>query len=277
MKKEKIRNSSLLLLAFAFTGAIVLWILTLLVDFTNDDQQAQISYSTTSEVATDELVFDPPRPEDAPEKIREAVMLGYNIINNTQEYASEYVGNDLNCTNCHFDAGRAKHTLSLVGVAAKYPKFRSRQEFSADLVTRTNGCFQRSQNGKPLPHDSKKMAAIMTYYHWISKDIPIYADIPWLGLKLIKSDHEPRVDTGRTVFTKNCRMCHGTNGQGTRIAPPLWGSGSYNNGAGMAEVPKLAAFTHLYMPKGNPRLSKTEALDVAAFVNSRPRPDLKKQ
>lgn len=52
--------------------------------------------------AAENVKYDPPRPEDALEEIRDAVMLGYNILNKTQKYASEYVGNEL---NCHFEGG----------------------------------------------------------------------------------------------------------------------------------------------------------------------------
>ncbi|MEJ2719067.1 MAG: cytochrome C [Deltaproteobacteria bacterium] len=204
-------------------------------------------------------------------------MLGYRIMIDTQKYAAQYVGNKLNCTNCHFDGGRAQKTLSLVGVAAKYPRYRKRQHYATDLVTRTNGCFQRSQNGKPLPADSKEMQAIMAYYHWISKGIPIYADVPWLGLKDLKSDHKPDKAAGGDVFALKCVQCHGRDGQGTLIAPPLWGPESFNDGAGMSHLPKFAAFSHLYMPKGNPDLTINQSLDVAAFVTSQPRPTFEKK
>jgi len=117
-------------------------------------------------------------------------MLGYNIMTDTRKYADGYVGNRLDCDDCHFKGGITEGGknggLSLVGVAATYPKFRKRQNYAVDLVARTNDCFERSMNGKPLPPDSKEMTAIVTYYQWISKGLPIYADIPWLGIKLIK-------------------------------------------------------------------------------------------
>jgi cytochrome c len=52
------------------------------------------------------VVFNPPLPEDAPTDIKDAVMLGYNILMDIQKYAAKYVGNKLNCKNCHFEAGR---------------------------------------------------------------------------------------------------------------------------------------------------------------------------
>ncbi|BEQ13899.1 hypothetical protein [Desulfoferula mesophila] len=79
-------------------------------------------------VRASQVVFDPPRPEDAPESIRDGVMLGYHILMDTQTYAKEYVGNTLNCRNCHFNAGRERNTLSLVGVAVTYPKYRERRK-----------------------------------------------------------------------------------------------------------------------------------------------------
>ncbi|HEU0065446.1 MAG TPA: cytochrome C, partial [Flavisolibacter sp.] len=52
---------------------------------------------------------------------------------------------------------------------------------------------------------------------------------------------------------------------------------SYNNGAGMYTLSKLAGFIKNNMPNGeanwqNPVLTSDEAWDVAAYVNSRPRP-----
>ena len=40
----------------------------------------------------------------------------------------------------------------------------------------------------------------------------------------------------------NCLSCHGEDGTGQTGLPPLWGLGSYNKGAGMANIPTAAAF-----------------------------------
>lgn len=127
-------------------------------------------------------------------------------------------------------------------------------------------------NGEALPPDSKEMNAIITYYQWISKGLPIYGQIPWLGLKHIQSTHQPNPMEGKEVFGQQCLACHGSNGQGTQIAPPLWGKDSFNDGAGMAMLANLATFTRDFMPQGNPDLTDEEALDVAAYVTSQPRP-----
>lgn len=222
------------------------------------------------------VTYSPPSPQDAPADIKDAVTLGYNILSETGKYASQYVGNKLTCTNCHFKAGITdggkNGGLSLVGVGVTYPKYRKRQNYAVDLVTRTNDCFKRSMNGKPLPEESKEMAAIVTYYHWISKGLPIYADVPWLGLKHLKSNHQPDKTKGEQLFSAKCSACHGKNGEGTTAAPPLWGNDSFNDGAGMHKAPNLAGFAYLNMPFGNPDLSVEDALDIAEYVAAQPRP-----
>jgi len=241
---------------------------------------APIIVANTPHPAQPQILYNPPRPEDAPKDIRDAVMLGHNILSNTKQYAADYTGNGLNCTNCHFNAGIApggkNGGLSLVGVAAAYPKYRSRQNYAVDLVTRTNDCFTRSQNGKPLPADSKEMVAILTYYKWISTGVPIYEDVPWLGAPPVKSAQQPDKNAGQQVYASRCSACHGPDGMGTNIAPAVWGDRSYNDGAGMAKAETLTSFAFYNMPRGNPILTPEEATNVAAFVDSQPRPHYQK-
>ena len=58
------------------------------------------------------------------------------------------------------------------------------------------------------------------------------------------------------------------------VAPPLWGAKSYNIGAGMARYRTTALFVLHNMPLDRPNsLTPQQALDVARYVNTRPRPD----
>ena len=80
------------------------------------------------------------------------------------------------------------------------------------------------------------------------------------------------------MYRVHCAACHGANGGGLKAGatytfPPLWGRDSYNAGAGMHRVPTAAAFIKANMPLGQGgTLTDQQAWDVAAFMNSHPRP-----
>jgi thiosulfate dehydrogenase len=221
---------------------------------------------------TDQPFFNPPRPEDAPESIRAEVMLGYKIMTETKKYAGQYINNDLSCTSCHFDGGRSLNTISLVGVGAIYPLYRGRRDYTADLTLRTQGCFERSMNGVAPAYNSQIMQSLLVYMQWISKGIPIYSKQPWALPYDLGNPHKPDVANGEKVYKDVCARCHGENGQGTPIAPPIWGDGSYNDGAGMHRIRTFSVFAFRYMPKNAPSLTQEQALDVAGFVHEKPRP-----
>jgi hypothetical protein len=54
---------------------------------------------------------------------------------------------------------------------------------------------------------------------------------------------------------------------------PVWGPNSFNDGAGMNSVTKMAAFVFHSMPPNHPgTLSAQDAYDVSAYIHSQPRP-----
>lgn len=262
-----------MLIIFAVIGAALSLIFSRFIVF-GSSKTIETSAPKTKPVGA--VFYNPPLSQDAPENIKYAVMLGYNIMTDTRKYAAGYIGNRLDCDDCHFKGGITEGGknggLSLVGVATKYPEYRKQANGISDLISRTNSCFEKSMNGKPLPSDSKEMIALVTYYQWISKGLPIYEDIPWLGIKLIKIAHTPEPGNGKQIFSRQCAVCHGIDGEGTLRAPPLWGSASFNDGAGMHKSENLASFAFYNMPKTNPYLTAEQALDVAAFVSAQPRP-----
>lgn len=277
MKNNKLIFVLVTAVAIAIVGAGLSLFFSRFINLTGGGGEAtSMPQATPQREKTAVVIYSPPSPQDAPAEIREAVLLGANILTETGKYASQYVGNKLSCTNCHFKAGITQGGknggMSLVGVGATYPQYRKRQNYAVDLVTRTNDCFKRSMNGQPLPEESKEMTAIVTYYQWISKGLPVYAEVPWLGLKHLASTHAPDKIKGGQLFDAKCAVCHGKNGEGTSAAPPVWGDISFNDGAGMHKPANLAAFAHANMPLGNPDLSVEEALDVAEYVVAQPRP-----
>ncbi len=228
-----------------------------------------------SRESTVNALFAPPSPETIPGDLRgEQIRLGYKMIVATQEYGKRYVGNALNCTNCHLDGGLNPNAASFVGIAALYPHYHERAGRRVTLADRINECFERSMNGKPLPSDSVKLTAIVAYIEWLSKSMPSGSAVPWRGVPRIASTHQPDSPGGKKVYEKKCAFCHGSEGQGTAAAPPVWGPRSYNIGADMARIGLAASFIKANMPRGwGWTVTDDEAIDVAAYINTRPRPD----
>ena len=213
--------------------------------------------------------FNPPKPQDAPEDMREAVMLGYNIINDTAQYAGQHVGNELACATCHLEGGTSKASISLVGAAATYPRFSVSHGTSIDLAQKVQDCFARNLNGTPPAHDSPAMQAVLAYLQWISKDIPVYASLPWTLPAKLDTAHKPDATAGEKVYAESCASCHGDAGDGS---PPLWGKGAYSDGSTLHNIDTLAVFTHRFMPPEAATLTPEQSLDVAAYVDAQPRP-----
>lgn len=225
--------------------------------------------------STVNALFAPPLPETIPGDQRgDQIRLGYEMVVHTQEYGKRYVGNALNCTNCHLDGGLNPNTASFVGISRLYPHYRERAGRLVTLEDRINECFERSMNGTPLPSDSVKLSAIVSYIEWLSQNVPQGSAVPWRGIPRLASTHLPDSSNGRKVFEQKCVFCHGSDGQGTMAAPPVWGPRSYNIGAGMARVSVAASFIKANMPRGwGWTVTDEEAFDVAAYINAQPRPD----
>lgn len=215
-------------------------------------------------------------PNSAPIQYRDKVLLGYHIMLDTKKHVGEYVGNRLSCVNCHFCAGNTtggrNGSISLVGVTTRYPQFSRRDGRDITLADRIQNCFMRSMNGKKLPVDSPEMKGLLAYLHWISQDVKGFKQLPWLGIRQINSSHTPDAKAGEIVYQKRCAICHSEDGSGSDQAPPVWGDGSFNDGAGMHTMPRLSGFVYDNMPYQEPNLTIEEALDVAAFIISKPRP-----
>ena len=220
--------------------------------------------------------FDLVDPECAPEMALTKILYGYHLMLNTHIHAAEYVGNTIDCNNCHFNAGNTlggkNRGISLVGVTAVYPRYSKRDKKEITLRERINNCFKRSLNGRPPSDNSLEMESLIAYLAWISHEVKDAPKLPWLGLDDVPSKHQPNPQKGEKVYVQHCCICHGKEGEGSSSVPPLWGSNSFNDGAGMNTLPKLASFVWQNMPYGQPVLTPEEALDVASYIISRPRP-----
>lgn len=224
------------------------------------------------------------------------ILYGKQLITDTYQYigpevsdhAMRFSGNNLACGNCHLNGGTRPFSAPYVGVWGSYPNFRSRDNMLGTLEDRINGCMQRSMNGKSLPIDGKEMKAMLAYIKFVNKHVPIDEKIKGQGFAAMKvPNRAANPQRGSTVYTQYCSSCHGKDGQGQRkgkagdgkgyLYPPLWGNDSFNDGAGMHRLLTAARFIKANMPfgtpVGKPILSDADAYDVAAYINSFPRPE----
>lgn len=202
------------------------------------------------------------------------IRYGQAIVVNTQDIAPDFVGNGLNCTNCHLKAGLTPGAATFVGLGHLYPEYRTRSAKVTSLEERLDECFERSMNGRPLPADSPEKRALLAYIGWLSHGVTKADALSWRGLKKVTPSRPGDPLKGKELFALRCAACHGDDGQGTTGGPPVWGARSYNIAAGMARVSVAAAFIKANMPPGQGgTLSDDEATDLAAYIDSQPRPD----
>ena len=243
------------------------------------DYQAELP-PTTVAVPPGKAFFEPPREEDIPDnQFGAMVRLGHQIFVDAQTYAREYVGNGMNCANCHLDQGRKANSAPLWAAYTLYPAYRKKNDHVNTYEERLQGCFRYSMNGTPPPSGSKALTALVTYSYWLAQGAPTGEVLPGRGYPVVA---EPAggydLARGEKVYQASCAICHGADGQGQKVGesyvfPPLWGPDSYNWGAGMHRINTAAGFIKGNMPLGHGgSLSDQEAWDVAAFMNSHERP-----
>ncbi len=201
--------------------------------------------------------------------------------------SKRFAGNNLACGNCHLNAGTKKFGIALFGLFGEYPRYSARAGAQATIEDRLNSCMTRSMNGRPLPVNSLQMQAFVAYIKFLSTGVPPGQVLPGLGVgKMPELDRAADPARGKQLYANTCVACHNADGSGIRrslpttdlgyMMPPLWGSDSFNDGAGMARLITAANFIHFNMPHGadylNPQLSPEDAWDIAAYVISQPRP-----
>lgn len=214
---------------------------------------------------------------------------GEELIKNTSLYFGpkgkiRAISNGMNCQNCHLQAGTAPFGNNYGAVFATYPKYRARSGTVEDLDKRVDDCFERSLNGRAPAKQSIEKKAIVAYIEWLGKQVEKGKKPPGSGMaELTYLDRAASPEKGQRLYMQKCTSCHGDDGQGrfnelgtAYLYPPLWGDHSFNDGAGLNRISRMAGFLKTNMPLGatytNPLLTDTEAWDIAAFLISKPRP-----
>ncbi|WP_063744718.1 c-type cytochrome [Paraburkholderia oxyphila] len=256
------------ILAIAFL-ATVIWAIT-------EKPWRRAGEDTTVSAAA----FQPPPDSAIPNnEFGEMVREGKKIFANPGQYASGFVGNKLSCVNCHLSDGRQANSAPLWAAYVAYPAYRSKNEHVNTFAERLQGCFQYSMNGKAPPLGDRTLVALESYAYFLAKGVPTGEPpagrgYPALPAPALAADY----NRGAAVYSQNCAVCHGANGEGKSsdghaAFPPLWGAQSYNWGAGLTAIDTAAAFVRANMPLGMPNsLTVQQAWDVATYIDSQVRP-----
>jgi thiosulfate dehydrogenase len=223
-------------------------------------------------------------------KLAQEIRRGFKLFTNTPSEAPHLAPGGMSCTNCHMNAGQREKSMPLVNVAGMFPEYNRRSGRLFSLGDRITDCFIRSENATggtlapgELPNPTTpEVLAISAYLTWLSKDGPMGKNPSWRGQNTIAASAlvpVGQLDTkkGEAIYNDRCATCHGSDGQGVqigdKIAGPLWGPRSWNDGAGAARVYTLAGMIRYSMPYLDPaNISDADAQHVAAFINSKPRP-----
>ncbi len=191
---------------------------------------------------------------------------GLALMTAFRDSLPEHSGNALRCVSCHLDNGTRPTALSWAGVARRYPQHRSRRGGEESLARRVNECIARSLAGRTLPEDSQEMRDMLAYLHTVRERAR-----PETAVAVLLAGNPAHGESG---YASQCARCHGSVGEGTAIAPAVWGIDSYAIGAGMARQFTLATFLRHNMPYDRAAsLSEQDAADIAAFVLTQPRQD----
>ncbi len=253
--------------------------------------ESGLLFENTSEPTPPDALWQAPDSTSIPAGLEgEKIRYGKELIAHTSVYLGPKgkvlsMSNGMNCQNCHLKAGTVPFGNNFGRVASAYPKLRKRSGKMVDYEARINDCFERSLNGQKLPEDSPEMQAMVAYINWVGGGVSKGEELPGFGkFEIAPLDRPADPKRGKKVFRQYCVQCHGSNGEGQLATsgrewtyPPLYGEGSYNIGAGLYRMSGFAAFVKANMPYGvtfeTTLLTDEEAWDVAAYVNSMPRPE----
>lgn len=187
----------------------------------------------------------------------EKVVRGHNYFVDTQSLAPRFVGNGLNCINCHMDAGKKENAAPLWAAYMSYPAYRKKNNKINAYQERLQGCFMYSMNGTPPPTDDPVLVDLSAYAYWLAQgtltgadfapadmavptdaellkggkrdDFPFmqaYLDaggsaepaLPGRGYPTIDEPAQtPDIARGKVVYEQECSVCHGANGEGQQV------------------------------------------------------------
>ncbi|WP_204374823.1 c-type cytochrome [Ferrovum sp. JA12] len=248
-------------------------------------QQLPLTQPTTTRFHTPRFADMLDRPNSA------QLIQGMSMMLHTAQQLPSHVGNDLNCTSCHLNAGTVEMAAPYIGLTSVFPSYRPRSGKIIDFKDRLNGCMQRSMNGKALDKNSVELNAMVAFIDAMKSPVAPKEVIPGRGIGKKMYSLIANEAHGKTVYQEKCAICHGKDGAGLKAKdghyyfPPVWGKRSFNIGAGMSRTYTAAAFVkhdmpisnNMNFPLGQGGLSDQDAVDVAQYFTHQSRPDFAKK
>lgn len=229
--------------------------------------------------------------QDVPKgKEGDLIRYGIEILANTEgtigpKSKLKMSNNDVNCKACHLEddnglPGTKKHVIPFINAINNFPKLDIETMKIISLQDRIRGMAGASS--QQFPDDSKEMKAIIAYFQWLKKAYGIKNGVKLEGTYLAKMNFPNRPANpvvGKKLYEENCSMCHGEDGKGMLNDNYAQGGGHlypslliWPDGGHMAMIPVLARFLRSAMPLGasaeHPTLTPSEAVDIAAFLNT---------
>ena len=131
-----------------------------------------LSMSATALAAEPRPSFTPPSAASLPDTEFGKIVRQENRSSCTPQAAGKFVGNDLNCSSCHLDAGRRPDSAPMWAAYVLYPAYRAKNGHVNTLAERLQGCFRYSMNGKPPAADDPVLTALQTYMFWLASKAP---------------------------------------------------------------------------------------------------------
>jgi thiosulfate dehydrogenase len=239
-------------------------------------------------VSTDSSAFETPRLANLlAASNADQVVRGMRLHLQTKELLPDNVGNALNCTSCHLNAGTVADGSPFVGVSAFFPSYAPRAGKVVSLEERINGCFRRSMNGKPIPPQSADMQAMVAYFDWMKNNTkPRIKSLAVVSARSTRPS-SPTWPMASRSTPSNARCATAATARAWPVPTAAWcthrcGATSPSTSALAWPAPtrrprfvkrNMPIGFHEKFPLGQGGLSDQEAVDVAAYFSQKPRPD----
>ncbi|WP_282167645.1 c-type cytochrome [Shewanella japonica] len=136
------------------------------------------------------------------------VTKGYQLFVNSQQMRNQYVGNELNCVNCHMNAGNKANASPLWAAYMAYPAYRKKNDKVNSYQERIQGCFTYSMNGKAPESGSDVLVALSAYSYWLAmsglmNQVNLTGDVPVLSdAELLKGGNRPEFPLPEVISAK---------------------------------------------------------------------------